>query len=222
MTAPVRSIATRAAILTGAFALSTFAVPGVAYAAPGSIKIVDVDNPKNNGNDPTVCRFRIDADHFTSADDGSLRYGINPEGQTGQPTPPFVRSGDIPVNAAGDGQSGIITLPDGQYKVFVQNAQNDAAISNGGSKKKVFKVNCPANPGQPTPTPTPTPGGGGDNGGVGGAGGPTDNGESPVGGVDTGGGGAAGGDGSTVPLLMLSGAGAAAVALGAKRFRKSG
>lgn len=238
MTAPRRTIAGRAAVLTGALALSVVALPGIAHADPGTIKVHAQGTPFDvNANDPKPgCAFYIAAFGVTAGE--TYRVSFEPQGGgnvAGEPTTAndtYTATQNISKNGKkGDGRSRLfntdpanLELETGMYKVTAANV-NDA----GDRKTKVFKVECANDAGGGTgnPDPTPTPGGGGgddDGGTVGGVGIPNDedDGAPGVGGVETGGGGATGGDSGAMPLLLLSGAGAAALALGAKRFRKSG
>lgn len=234
MTARIGATAGRAAVLTGALALSVFALPGIAHADPGTIKVHAQGTPFDvNANDPKPgCSFYIAAFGVTAGE--TYRVTFEPQGGgnvAGEPTTAsdtYTATANISKNGKkGDGRTRLfntdpanLELETGKYRVTAANV-NDP----GDRKTKVFNVECASDAGGGTgnPNPTPTPGGG-DNGGVGGVGNPDDeDGGAPgVGGVNTGGGGATDGSGSAMPLLMLTGAGAAAVALGAKRFRKSG
>ncbi|MBA3744584.1 hypothetical protein [Sporichthya sp.] len=230
MTSSHPAIAARAAAVTGALALAVLALPGTAQADPGTIKVHAQGTPfEENANDPKPgCAFYIAAFGVTAGE--TYRVTFEPQGGgnvAGEPTTAsdtYTATQNISKNGKkGAGRSRLfntdpanLELETGKYKVTAANV-NDP----GDSKTKVFDVECASDAGG---------GGGGagggdeDGGDVGGVGKPAneDGGAPGIGGVETGGGGATGGDGGAMPLLMLTGAGVAAVALGAKRFRKSG
>jgi hypothetical protein len=134
--------------LTGAaVATVLLAAPltGAAAAVPknnGTIKVHSVGTPLDeHANEPKqVCEFYLAG--FGYDDDQMLGYAFEtqPGGTATGPTGSFA-VGPTNGNPAGVGQSGDLTLPDGQYKVTV--------TSSDGDKTKVFKVAC-------TPDPTGT------------------------------------------------------------------
>ncbi|MDI2132813.1 hypothetical protein [Yinghuangia seranimata] len=135
--------------------IAVLGVPGSAAAAPGDngdVKIhsttTAVDNPKD---EPKVCQFYLDAFNFDGLQE--VTYNIDPQpDQKGSAH----LSGSITLDANGDGHTGTLSLPDGQYKL-----EWTFEGEKGAGKHKVFKVSCP--PGGTTGGGT-VPGGGADTG----------------------------------------------------------
>ncbi|MEU7294406.1 hypothetical protein AB0A76_14535 [Streptomyces exfoliatus] len=170
MTTPTTRTLLRATLATLALGGVTLAGASSAVAAPGDngdVKVHKFTTPNSSQvNEPHVgCPFRLAAFNFDGLQ--SLHYEIFP--QPGEPgnEDASVRSGNISVNANGDGATGPIHLKSGMYKVeWTWEGQQGAA------KQKVFRVTC-------LPINGPT------NGGPGGHGKP------PHGPVGAGGGGSA-------------------------------
>ncbi len=112
--------------------------------ANGDIKVHDSSTPESSqSDDPQVCVFYLAAFNF---DPNSTQSWTIHE----QPGTAVVLQGTVALDENGHGRTADITLPDGQYKV------EWPVAAGGGSKSKVFKVDCAATP-IPTPAPTPTP-----------------------------------------------------------------
>ena len=195
--------ACRAAAVTGTLALSVLALPGIAYADPGTIKVHEQGQPfEERANDPKqVCAFYIAAFGVTAGE--TYRVTFEPQGGgnvAGEPTDAsdtYTATQNLSKNGKkGDGRTGLfnedpndLDLETGKYKVTAANI-NDP----GDRKTKVFNVDCPSDQGgganNPNPSPSPTPD---DDDEVGGVGNPDDedDGTPGVGGVGTGGGGLA-------------------------------
>lgn len=85
-------------------------------------------------NEPHVCTFHIHGFNFDAAAVGTWRIEGWPP--TGGPT----TSGSWgPANTSGEWRSGVMTLPDGHYKLFFDQT---APAAPGGTKQKVFWVDC--------------------------------------------------------------------------------
>ncbi|MGA5066701.1 hypothetical protein ACPB9E_23535 [Streptomyces exfoliatus] len=174
MTTPTTRTLLRATLATLALGGVTLAGAPSAVAAPGDngdVKVHKFTTPNSSQvNEPHVgCPFRLAAFNFDGLQ--SLHYEIFP--QPGEPgnEDESVRSGNISVNANGDGATGPIHLKSGMYKVeWTWEGQQGAA------KQKVFRVTC-------LPINGPTNGGPG--------GGPGGHGKPPHGPVGAGGGGSA-------------------------------
>ncbi|MFI0987534.1 hypothetical protein [Streptomyces exfoliatus] len=174
MTTPTTRTLLRATLATLALGGVTLAGASSAVAAPGDngdVKVHKFTTPNSSQvNEPHVgCPFRLAAFNFDGLQ--SLHYEIFP--QPGEPgnEDKSVRSGNISVNANGDGATGPIHLKSGMYKVeWTWEGQQGAA------KQKVFRVTC-------LPINGPTNGGPG--------GGPGGHGKPPHGPVGAGGGGSA-------------------------------
>ncbi|GGX56855.1 hypothetical protein [Streptomyces fructofermentans] len=177
--APTGSGAVRPGTRTriGATAVAALALAGTAlvaaptaFAAPGDngdVKIhAETTAPTDQRNDPKVCKFHLAAFNFDTV-----------QGVTWLIEPQPARRGGATLNGnltltTGAGNSELLTLPDGQYKLTWK-----IEGGLGAGKQKVFKVDCKA-------PPAGGPNGGGPNGG-----GP--NGGGPNGGPPAGGGGLA-------------------------------
>jgi hypothetical protein len=119
------------------------ALPG----ANGDVKIhqvgTSVTDPRNQ---PKVCTFYLDAFHFDAAQ--SVSYWF----VAGEPfTGPQLLPGSLTLDAAGNGQTGTLSLATGHYKLFFK-----AAGAPGNGTSKVFKVGCVTPTATPTATATPT------------------------------------------------------------------
>lgn len=206
MTAPIRTTAIRAAVLTGAVALSVMGLPGIAHAAPGTLKIHSPGTPfDERQNEPQqACDFYLAAFDVKKNVGQTLNYSFTIQGNqaAGNNGDPIGNPGTITINkdsdptdnknTADDGRTDVLTkavhgLPDGKYKVtLTDNADPDDPDK---IKSKVLHINCPGGSNE-----EPPPGGGGDDDDEVGGGGRDDDedeGAPGVGGVGTGGGGTA-------------------------------
>lgn len=171
----------------------------------GTVKIHEVGTPEEDRrNEPHVCRFEIVG--FGFPDDANLEITIDGHGGPNAGSGSF----DETVSAdqlsdAGDWVVDGPTLPDGMYKLYVENT-----TAPGGAKQKVFKVDCPDESG---PVVSGDDVGGEDEG----TGGDEVLGESTTGGTTTGGtttvgSSVVGGDSSTSGSSAVSATGATATA----------
>ncbi|MFF1509395.1 hypothetical protein [Streptomyces sp. NPDC058326] len=135
-----RPLTAAAAALT----LSGLAFSGApaAFAAPGDDGDVKIHHagrpdesprtwPTDQRNEPKVCTFYVAALGF----DGLplLNWSIAPQPPKGG----AVRTGAITIDAAGNGLTPDIELPDGMYKI-----EWTWPTQQGAKKSKVFKVDC--------------------------------------------------------------------------------
>ncbi|MCX5208688.1 hypothetical protein OG689_05165 [Kitasatospora sp. NBC_00240] len=152
---PAGPAAGRALTVGAVAALLALGAAPVAFAAPGDngdIKVHESTTPVTDQRDePQVCRFYLDAFNF---DDLQLvNWTIEQQPPTGNTQ---VSSGVLAL-LNGTGQTQIMSLPDGHYRVnwtFVG--------QNGTAKHKVFMVSCPpagTPSGTAAPVPPPGPGG---------------------------------------------------------------
>jgi len=104
----------------------------------GTVKIHDVGTPDDDRREePKVCVFRIVGFGFPA--DADLVVSI-----AGQGGPNVAGTGsfgptEVSVDSGGDFAIAGPTLPDGLYKLSVENT-----TAPGGAKQKVFEVDCPA------------------------------------------------------------------------------
>ncbi len=82
MTAPIRTTAIRAAVLTGAVALSVMGLPGIAHAAPGTLKIHSPGTPfDERQNEPQqACDFYLAAFDVKKNVGQTLNYSFTIQG----------------------------------------------------------------------------------------------------------------------------------------------
>jgi hypothetical protein len=114
----------------------------------GTVKIHD-DEPEPSPvrkNQPHVCDFHVHGFNFDAASSGTWRIDQHPP--TGRAT---VMSGTWTADTDGDWRTEEMVLPDGHYKLYVDQTVPEAP---GGMKHKVFWVRC----GEETSTPTPSGG----------------------------------------------------------------
>ncbi|MFE4603320.1 hypothetical protein ACFRKE_20970, partial [Kitasatospora indigofera] len=152
---PAGSAARRALTVGALAALLALGAAPAAHAAPGDngdIKVHESTTAVTDQRDePQVCRFYLDAFNF---DDLQLvNWTIEQQPPTGTQQ---VTAGTLAL-LNGTGQTQIISLPDGHYRV------NWTFVGQTGSAKhKVFTVACPPAGGPSdiaAPVPPPGPGG---------------------------------------------------------------
>ncbi|GGV29908.1 hypothetical protein GCM10010495_52760 [Kitasatospora herbaricolor] len=152
---PAGSAAGRALTVGALTALLALGAAPAAHAAPGDngdIKVHGSTTPVTDRRDePQVCRFYLDAFDF---DDLQLvDWTIEQQPPTGTQQ---VSTGVLAL-LSGTGQTQIMSLPDGHYRV------NWTFVGQTGSAKhKVFTVSCPPAGGPSdvaAPVPPPGPGG---------------------------------------------------------------
>ena len=156
-----------AVLAIAALTLSAFLMVGPALAGPAGapgvnafVKIHD-DEPEpspETQNQPHVCTFHVHGFNFDQGETG--RWWIQGWPPTGGPPdadPTLAVMGPEPYAATeDDGQNAFEwrtterTLPDGHYKLFVEQIHNGVVTY----KHKVFWVECEV--ASPTPSPTPT------------------------------------------------------------------
>ena len=127
--------------------------------ALGSLTIHEVGTAiEDENNEPKVCQFRVLADNYAESID-SVSYVIKEHAPTGDDQ---VADGSIPLAVGTDGdkegQTGVLSLPNGHYKVKAQ-WHDGVSGEYGEDNWKTFWVACADTPPvDPTPTPTqPTP-----------------------------------------------------------------
>lgn len=143
-TSPNRPTVRRAAASVGLItAVGVLAGP-VAHADEeppgnkGTVKVHEVGTPDDDRrNEPKLCDFRIVG--FGFPEDADLEIAI--EGHGGPNAGPGTFDGTVTaaeLSDAGDWAIDGPTLPDGMYKLEVENT-----TAPGGPKQKVFKIDCP-------------------------------------------------------------------------------
>lgn len=129
--------------LSGAVAAATTAVLLAAPAASasagddGTVKIHDVVTQEElPQNEPRVCEFYLKGSGFDAEQQVSwmIRH-VPPTDIVGV----LVASGELALDASGEGRTDDLQLPDGRYKL---SWRFDG--ENGEAKQKVFQVECPA------------------------------------------------------------------------------
>ena len=121
----------------------------------GTVKIHD-DEPEPSPvrkNQPHVCDFHVHGFNFDAASSGTYRIDQHPP--TGRAT---VKSGTWTADSNGDWRTEVMVLPDGHYKLYVDQTLPEAP---GGKKHKVFWVRCGEETSTPTPSGSISPSGGG-------------------------------------------------------------
>jgi hypothetical protein len=133
------------ALAAGAVALVPFGTGASAVVQegpPGNNGTIKVHRPStpadDRRNEPQVCRFYIAAFNFDPNAELTLIIDDGPP-FPGQPGDDPVRERTFTVNADGDGRSDTLSLPDGQYKVYVRQTED---WNGNGYKQKVFRVSC--------------------------------------------------------------------------------
>ncbi|MEU0086169.1 LPXTG cell wall anchor domain-containing protein [Streptomyces sp. NPDC006274] len=125
--------------VVAAAALSLTAAPA-AFATNGdngNVKIHDaVTGEFDQRNVPKVCTFYLDGFKFDDAQkvDWHIEAWAKNELEKGE----VVKSGSLTLDGSGHERTEVMTLADGQYKLF-WNFDGE----NGRAKHKVFKVDCP-------------------------------------------------------------------------------
>jgi LPXTG-motif cell wall-anchored protein len=126
----------RAGVLAVASSAALFVAP-VAHANGdnGTVKIHDAKTGQEvRGNEPHVCTFYLDAFKFDGRQDVTWHIDVwAPKGVKGDQ----VKSGDITLDAHGNGRTEDVSLPDGHYKLFW-----DFDGKHGKPKHKVFWTDC--------------------------------------------------------------------------------
>lgn len=155
---------------------------GEAPGNRGTVKIHEVGTPEDDRrNEPHVCDFEIVG--FGFPDDANLEITIDGHGGPNAGSGTFTST--VTADQLSDSGDWVVdgpTLPDGMYKLYVDNT-----TAPGGAKQKVFKVDCPDEGG-------PVVGGDDDETGGGQVGGDDSTGGDQVGGEDVGGHDTTGGD----------------------------
>lgn len=114
--------------LTVSIALSAPPPPG----CNGDIKTHDGNGEPSpiEQDHPKVCTFHLHGFNFDPQGDVHWRIETQPGGSE-------KASGSLTMDASGAGRTGLLSLPDGQYKVYWHEEG-----CPGGDKHKVFKVEC--------------------------------------------------------------------------------
>jgi len=144
-TAALASTALATAALAGALVITPAGADqpdaGATGEAPGNrgtVKIHEVGTPEDDHrNEPQVCDFEIVG--FGFPDDANL--GITIEGHGGPNSGTGSFSSTVTAEQLSEEGDWVVdgpTLPDGMYKLYVENT-----TAPGGAKQKVFKVDCP-------------------------------------------------------------------------------
>ncbi|OIV38897.1 hypothetical protein BIV57_03830 [Mangrovactinospora gilvigrisea] len=146
----MRRSARVAAVLPLAAGL-VWAAPSAFAAAPGDngdVKIhKDSTPPDDQRNEPHVCAFYLDGFNFDGSQKVDWRIAAwAPTGPKGE----VVKTGSLTLDAAGQGRTDVMTLPDGHYKLY-WNFDGE----HGRAKQKVFWVECGTSGGGTT-TPSPS------------------------------------------------------------------
>ncbi|WP_415953210.1 hypothetical protein [Streptomyces sp. KLOTTS4A1] len=128
-----------------ALTLGSLALAGApaAYAVPGDngdVKVHDEHTGEfDQRDDPKVCRFYLDAFNFDSGQEVTWTIAPQPAKAEGPNL-----DGALTTDANGHKRTGLLSLPDGMYKL-------DWTFEGeqGAGKHKVFRVDCPDDNGGP-------------------------------------------------------------------------
>ena len=118
-----------------------------ASGCTGDITLHDGDGEPTpiERDEPKVCSFHLHGLGFDPNTKVTWRIETQPGGQQ-------VLSGSLTVDSQGKARTGLLTLPNGKYKLTWH---QDGCP--GGDKHKVFQVDCPLPTSTPTATPTTPP-----------------------------------------------------------------
>ncbi|MDT9696731.1 LPXTG cell wall anchor domain-containing protein [Streptomyces sp. P17] len=142
---------TRAGAVSAVAAAALLVAPA-AHATPngdnGTVKIHDATTDEElRKNEPRVCSFYLDAFGFDGGQ--QVDWRIEAWAPTADVKGETVKSGELTLDAEGQGRSEDMTLPDGHYKLF-WNFEGE----KGSAKHKVFWTDCEKSEESGSPAPS--------------------------------------------------------------------